>query len=172
MVPCMPDMFSMYGIRNIGKALKLWKKEFETVSHLLSDEKRKNFPQKFVQFIGYTIYNAKRYAGTNEWDLAQASYNYAKQIPETIKKYIVPELRAVVSESLLEVPIGGTAIMHTHNTLPNMAQTYHVPIWLVPSQKLSKDDVSSIAGNRKRYEDTKLTYEVFAKDLISRMAAF
>jgi cellulose biosynthesis protein BcsQ len=44
LIPCMPDLFSVYGIRNIGKALGLWKKEFLTIYNLLSEHKRTSFP--------------------------------------------------------------------------------------------------------------------------------
>ena len=54
-VPCLPDMFSLYGIRNIGNSLKQWKKEFDTIFNLISEEKRKRFPRNFVRFLGYTI---------------------------------------------------------------------------------------------------------------------
>ncbi|TOA93110.1 hypothetical protein CGK16_24495, partial [Vibrio parahaemolyticus] len=30
MIPCAPDMFSDYGIKNIGNALRAWKREFDT----------------------------------------------------------------------------------------------------------------------------------------------
>jgi len=54
-------MFSLYGIRNIGRSLEAWKRELDIIYSLISNDKRKNFPNKFVQFLGYTIYNAKKY---------------------------------------------------------------------------------------------------------------
>jgi cellulose biosynthesis protein BcsQ len=51
-VPALPDMFSLYGIRNIGGALVQWQKEFTTIYSLISEDKRKRFPQKFVRFLG------------------------------------------------------------------------------------------------------------------------
>jgi cellulose biosynthesis protein BcsQ len=63
LIPALPDMFSMYGIRNIGSALKQWSKEFNTIYSLISDDKRTTFPTNFVRFLGYTIYNAKKYTG-------------------------------------------------------------------------------------------------------------
>jgi cellulose biosynthesis protein BcsQ len=171
MIPCAPDMFSLYGIRNIGKSLTQWKKQFDTVYMLLSDEKRKIFPEKFVQFVGYTIYNSKKYTGNNKWDLAQANYHYAIQIPDTIKKYIASELRSHLSDEMLQVPVGDKAIMHSHSTLPGMAQKYNVPIWDVPSQSLDADDRRTILGNRASYEQTKQNYSVFAKELVSRVSS-
>jgi len=85
LVPCLPDMFSLYGIRNIGKSLLDWKKDFDTIYTLLSSDKRNVFPEKFVSFLGFTIYNAKKYTGRTPLNLAQAAFNYAKRIPTTIK---------------------------------------------------------------------------------------
>lgn len=170
-IPCMPDMFSLYGIRNIGDALKKWKGQFDTLYGLLTPEKRALFPTDFVHLLGYTIYNAKKYAGkNNNWDLAVAHYNYAAQIPTTIEKYVDKSIWDKLSHDTLKQPIGGTAVMHTHNTLPNMAQKYHVPIWKVPAyHSLETDDISTIAGNRTVYEMTRSKYVQFAQDLLGRI---
>lgn len=170
-IPCMPDMFSLYGIRNIGDSLKKWKSQFDVLYSVLSPEKRTLFPNDFVHLFGYTIYNAKKYSGKNNtWDLAVAHYNYAEKIPNTIEEYIDKNIWDKLSEDTLKLPIGGTAVMHTHNTLPNMAQKYHVPMWKVPSvTTLETDDISTIAGNRTTYEMTRSKYDQFAKDLLVRI---
>ncbi|MGC2691588.1 MAG: ParA family protein, partial [Desulfobaccales bacterium] len=170
-IPCMPDMFSLYGIENIGKSLSKWKFEFDTMFKLLSEQKRRNFPSKFVQFLGYTIYNARKYTGvSNDWDLAQAHYNYAEQIPGTIDEYIKPEVHEHLPNDLLKQPIGGTSVMHSHSTLPNMAQKYHCPIWLVPSNPhIDSEDRNTIRGNRQNYEATRGKYREFADDLLKRL---
>lgn len=171
LIPCMPDMFSLYGVRNIGNALTVWKKQFDTIYHLLSDEKRKYFPAKFVRLLGFTIYNAKKYSGENKpWNLATAHYNYAMQIPAAIMRFIRPEIRDHLTEELLSHPVGETSIMHTHNTMPGMAQKYHLPMWLVPScQNLEKLDAMTILGNRAIYEGTREKYKQFATDLLTRI---
>lgn len=170
-IPCMPDMFSLYGIRNIGNALGVWKKQFDTIYHLLSAEKRKLFPPNFVRLLGFTIYNAKRYTGMTQWDLAQAHYNYALQIPEAISQFIPSEVRDHLSQEIWSHPIGETSIMHTHNTLPTMAQKYHCPIWRVPLAPLEAADSPTILGNRASYESTRERYHTFAQDLLSRLNA-
>ena len=172
-IPCMRDMFSLYGIQNIGKSLGEWKQEFDIIFKLLSDDKRTYFPDKFVRFLGFTIFNASKYKSkSNPWDLSTAHYNYAKQIPSTIKKYITPELRRHLSDSQLEEPIGSTAIMHSHNTLPSMSQKYRTPIWKVPGcGHLDSGDRSTISGNRGQYEDTQRCYHLFAEDLLTRVKA-
>ncbi len=173
MVPAQPDMFSLYGIRNIGNALELWSKEFNIIYSLISTEKRKKFPEKYVQFIGYNIYNAKPYSGLNEYDLSQAHYDYVKKIPDTIKKYIKKINRTNISDELISKPIGDNSIMHTHNTYPSMSQKYKCPIWKVPdiAPDVEEDPrlISSISGNRKSYYDTKEKYFIFSKALIERI---
>ncbi len=170
LIPCMPDMFSLYGIRNIGAALSRWKQEFETIHKLLSDEKRKQFPVNFVKLVGYTIYNARKYTGKNKpWNLATAHYNYAMKIPEAIRTHIPATVRAQLPDALLRKPIGETSVMHTHNTLPGMAQKYQVPMWKVPAMQLEESDQATILGNRRIYEETRIHYIEFAKDLLSRL---
>ena len=164
-------MFSLYGVRNIGNALAVWKKQFDTIYHLLSTEKRKAFPANYVKLLGFTIYNAKKYSGSKPWQLATAHYNYAKQIPDAIKAFIRPEIRDSLTDDVLSSPVGEISIMHTHNTLPSMAQSYHVPMWKVPSCQLDREDASTVMGNRGIYEGTREKYVAFAGDLLKRMSA-
>jgi hypothetical protein len=165
----MPDMFSLYGIRNIGNALTVWKKQFDTIYHLLSNEKRALFPENFVRLLGFTIYNAKRYSGASKWDLAQAHFNYATQIPQAIAEFIPEAVREHLDQSVWSHPIGDTAIMHTHNTMPAMAQKYHCPMWKVPGAQLEPEDTSTVSGNRGLYQATQALYHAFAKDLLNRL---
>ncbi len=170
LIPCMPDMFSLYGIQNIGKSLKGWKRDFDTIFNLLSDAKLTHFPQNFVSFLGFTIFNARRYSGSGEWDLSRAHHNYAKQIPATIREHIDADHRKHLTETQIEEPVGGTAIMHTYSTRPNMAQKYRTPMWKVPScENLEKEDRSTILGNRKLFEKTKMEFHNFAEDLLTRL---
>ncbi|MEB8474954.1 ParA family protein, partial [Acidithiobacillus ferriphilus] len=43
-IPAQPDIFSLYGIKNIGKSLSQWQNEFHIIYNLLGDEKRRRFP--------------------------------------------------------------------------------------------------------------------------------
>ncbi|MFG1266604.1 ParA family protein [Xanthobacter sp. DSM 14520] len=171
-IPCAPDLFSIYGIRNIGSALKVWRKQFESIFHFLSDSKREHFPKKFVEFLGYTVYNAKKYSGSkNELNLAQAHYNYAKQIPSVIETYIDKNSRSLVDAEVLKQSIGANAVIFSHNTLPSMAQKYHHPMWKLPGLvSLEAEDKSTIGGNRQIYEATLASYQDFANDFMIRVA--
>ena len=169
-VPCMPDMFSTFGLTNIGLALRTWRTQFSTMYGLLSDKKRSIFPTHFVKLLGYTIYNARRYAGQNDLDLATAHYGYAKKLPSVIKSKIPKECYSHLTANMISQPIGGKAIMHTHNTLPSMAQKYRAPMWKVPTlTSLLPEDKSTISGNKGAYLEKKAQYHAFAKDLMSRL---
>lgn len=170
-VPCSPDLFSVYGIRNIGNALHTWRRQFESIFHFLSDSKRQNFPEKFVKFLGYTLYNAKRYSGSdNDLGLAIAHYNYAKQIPETINSYIGSENMAKLTPSAINSSIGDNAVIYSHNTFPSMSQKYHIPMWQLPDfYGLEENDKNTIRGNSKKFRETKNEYIRFATDFLKRV---
>lgn len=171
-IPCLPDLFSLYGIKNIGKALTQWKREFDTCAQIVPEDKRKAFPKNFVRFLGYITYNAKKRSdsGIEKLQLATAHYNYAKEIPDYIKKYIGEDVREHLTEVDVNNPIGNNEIIHTHNTLPNMAQKYHKPMWLLPDHdKLEPSDKSTISGNSADYKGTKDKYEKFAESFLDRV---
>ncbi len=172
-VPCLPDKFSLYGIKNIGSALKKWKSEFDTITGLQGKQRRSLFPNNFVKFLGYTIYNARPYRQKpplNKWDLASGHFNFAKEIPETIKASIPQEIRLNLSPTDVDDPIGGTSVMHTHNTLPNVSQKYHSPIWKLPDHPdLDRGDKSTMRVNRKAYAKTYSDYIAFANDVLRRI---
>jgi cellulose biosynthesis protein BcsQ len=170
-VPAAPDMFSLYGIRNIGSSLKKWHAEFEVIYKLISSEKRKLFPRKFVQFLGYTIYNAKKYTKAGaKWNLAQAHLKYANAIPNIIDKYITEDIRAKVPNEEINSPIGGEAIMHGHNTFATLAQHYRVPMWrLATLKRVDKEHQNTINGQRPDILATKAKYIEFANALLKRI---
>lgn len=185
-IPAQPDMFSLYGIRNIGNALQIWQREFNSIYSLISEEKRSKFPNNFVQFLGYTIYNAKKYTRDsepyNEYNLAQAHYQYVIRIPDTIMQYIQESNRVNIPAEIISRPIGADAIIHTHNTFPAMAQALKCPMWRVPEvyiniQKtnteyfeiLNQNGFEYNVGNNGRLREIGERYRVFTTDLISRI---
>ncbi|TNE82505.1 MAG: ParA family protein [Bacteroidetes bacterium] len=185
-IPAQPDMFSLYGIRNIGNALQLWQREFLSIYTLISEEKRSKFPEHFVQFLGYTIYNAKKYTRDsepfNEYNLAQAHYQYVSRIPAVIKQFIQASNRTRVTEEVIERPIGGDSIIHSHNTFPAMAQALKCPMWKVPevyaSLKRTKPEYLSLLnengfeynqGNNGRLSEIGEKYTAFTNDLLTRI---
>lgn len=185
-IPAQPDMFSLYGIRNIGNALQLWQREFVSIYTLISEEKRAKFPNQFVQFLGYTIYNAKKYTRNkepfNEYNLAQAHFQYVSQIQETILRFIQESNRAAIPPEVISKPIGGAAIIHSHNTFPAMAQALKCPMWRIPDvyAKLENDNPEYLEflnqngfdynrGNNGRLRNIGTNYHEFTKDLITRI---
>lgn len=173
-VPCLPDKFSLYGIKNIGEALRRWKTEFDIILNLQAASRKSLFPKQFVRFLGYTIYNARPYRQdppTNKWDLASGHFHFAQQIPPTIRNSIPEAIRIGLTTEDIDEPIGGTAVMHTHNTLPNLAQKYHKPIWQLPGLSgMSSADENTIRVNRQTYTRTNNQYRLFAESVIERIS--
>ena len=156
-IPTFPDMFSLYGIKNIGNSLALWQKEFNT------------------------IYNAKKYTSeknSNLYNLAAAHYRYAILIPETIKENIQVQNIANIPNEIVTQPIGGLSVMYTHNTYPSVAQSLKCPMWEVPGiySKMRQDNKEYLEENQitvnnglfNGYKSTLDNYKTFAKDFISR----
>lgn len=171
-VPAAPDMFSLYGIRNIGSSLRKWKEEFDIIYKLISADKRKLFPAEFVRFLGYTIYNARKYTkpGT-KWNLAQAHLKYALQIPEIISAHISNDLINNAAEEILSSPIGEEAVMHSHNTFPTLAQHYRVPMWKIAKMNgLDKEHQNTVNGQKPDILATKEKYIEFSTALLQRIS--
>ncbi|UNK29364.1 ParA family protein [Serratia plymuthica] len=169
-IPCAPDMFSDYGIRNIGNALSVWYKEFNTMYSLLSDSKRQYFPNEFVKLLGYTVYNAKKRSDApNELNVALAHYNYAKKIPHTIKNFVPKDCLLNQGNDFFETSMGGNSVIHGHGTLPTMAQKYKAPMWKVPDLPNLEEEKGTIKGNSKDYYGTRSGYIKLAKDVINRL---
>lgn len=168
-IPCSPDIFSIYGIRNIGASLSKWKKDFLGMFSLLRPEQRSLFPDKLVKVLGFSLYKAQqRNDAKNKLHLPKGHYIHAIDIPKAIMKSFDSSDFAV-PETEIKDNIGGTSIVHTHNTMVGMAQKYHVPIWKVPFvTNLEKEDISTINPNKQRYENTKAAYQNFAMALIAR----
>lgn len=178
-VPTQPDMFSLYGIRNIGNSLKQWQNEFNIIFSLISESKRNKFPDKFVHFLGYTIYNAKKYGGincNNPYELAAAHYAYTLKIPGVIDEFIDTSNRAAVT-NIME-PIGHDAVIHSHNTFPSIAQALKCPIWKIPEvfrnleiknpEYLKELEIEVNRGHYGKMRETKDKYMNFATDFLVR----
>lgn len=170
LIPCSPDLFSVYGIRNIGDALRAWRKQFESIFHFISDQKRASFPKSFVKFMGYTLYNARRYSKyENDLNLAKAHHNYAVQIPSTIRNSIERN-NMIALDHVADISIGDNAIIHSHNTFPSMSQKYHLPMWRLPDCGiLDSEDRSTIGGNQHNFRATQAAYHAFARDFLTRV---
>lgn len=170
LIPCSPDIFSLYGIRNIGNSLSRWMADLKTLYTLIPPVRRPVLPKNFVGFLGYTIYNASKREGSTAWDMPIAHYEYAKQIPATISSQLPSGLSSGIDKGVLSRPIGEASVMHSHNTYPSHAQKYHMPIWELPgNDALDPGDKSTVNTNKSRYLDTKNAYQQFAKDVMHRI---
>lgn len=167
-IPCTPDLFSLYGIKNIGSALASWQDEYSKLRTVLKPRNLEKFPKRSAEFAGYVIVNArKRSDSANEWQLSKAAYRYAQQIPSYIEQFI-PKANQPSDE--LAPPIGGTSLMHSHATMPSVSQNHHVPMWDVPNRTRTRDDdYFSIQASKTSYSATLRKYKEFASDLMDRI---
>lgn len=142
------------------------------------------FPKKFVQYIGFTIYNAKKYTSkqnSNPYDMAAAHYRYALLIPKTIKENIKAQNVANIPDEVAAQPIGGLSVMYTHNTYPSVAQSLKCPMWMVSdtyskmrqynNEYLEENQITVNNGLSNDYKAALENYKIFAKDFISRAEA-
>jgi len=173
LVPCAPDLFSSYGIKNIGNSLNRWLNEMKILYGVVSPNQRSDLPINFISFLGYVVYNARKKEGSSKWNMAIAHYQHAKEIPNVIEEFI-PKTLSLGLESMLSNPLGELSIMHTHNTYPSHAQKYHVPIWELPelnaSNKLDSEDITTITTNKNRYLETLPKYKDFSSDVLERIS--
>lgn len=101
----------------------------------------------------------------------------AQRIPGVINEYIKSENR--IESDNLEKPIGGKAVMHSHNTFPSMAQALKCPMWLVPEkyawcvqndqEYLEEIKLEVNRGHNGSLRATKDKYVSFAKEFIERV---
>lgn len=168
LMPATPDLFSMYGIRNIGQSLEKWKKSYWALYNGVNVQLKSLFPTEFVKFVGYTIYNA-RGRQDQPLGLAKAHRDFAERIPEEIDKWISKEEIPVDIRGKIKISIGGNVVWGSHNTYPAMAQKYKCPMWEIPSKELEDSDKLTVNSNRVRFLNTQKAYYTFANDLIDRV---
>lgn len=168
-MPTNPDLFSMYGIRNIGQSLKCWNSHYDsTVFSKLTPMQKALFPNEHVKFLGYTLYNAKR-CSEQELGMAKSHRNFAEKIPDETKKWILKENLSKKVSNVITESIGEKAVWYSHNTYPSMAQKYRCPIWNIPEVELDPDDRGTVSANKDKYVATREKYHEFAKDLLKRL---
>ena len=168
-MPATPDLFSMYGIRNIGQSLQKWKKSYQALYEGVDSQLRVLFAPNFVKFIGYTIYNA-RGRQDQPLGLAKAHRDFAERIPAEVESWIPKEDVPEFLQEKIRASIGGNAVWGSHNTYPAMAQKYKCPMWLIPNQELEKEDKLTVNSNRSRFFATQGAYYTFVNDLKNRIA--
>jgi cellulose biosynthesis protein BcsQ len=159
-MPCMPDMFSLYGIRHIGEALKGWLRDFGTIFNLLPERKMRYIASSFVSFLGFTLVEAKKS------EESEAIWN---QISTTIREYFPSELWQHLSEEQLELPIdeGGISLIDSSQGFSTTAQRHKKPIWKVGiCTNLDRENREAIYRRNKAIQHG---YHVFAKHLLTRL---
>ncbi len=169
-IPCSPDIYSIYGIRNIGKTLERWHQEFTVLQNVLPQNMQKKLNFQMVKLIGYVPYNLKKYSSSlNELELATGHYEHVIKLPKEIIKQIDSKFFATSGETMKEII--SKKIIYSHNTFTGVAQKYHQPIWKVHDNlsKWNEEDKTTLQSKKKQYQETRPMYLAFAKEMIQRI---
>jgi cellulose biosynthesis protein BcsQ len=113
MIPCTLDLFSLYGIKTMGKALTFWEKEFYTLSRI-QQKFAKDAPKSFVTLLGYTIFDATQSKHSNPLDGSSSHAHYALRFSKAIEDSFKTVAKKHASTELLKNPIGEKAMLHTY----------------------------------------------------------
>ena len=161
-IPCSTDVFSIYGIRNIGAALEKWRAEFKALSYLLPKSRKEFFAKTMVKLLGYTLYKAQKSGSSrNGLGIPQSHYLHATKIPGEIKRCIGPDFLADGTDICKN--LGGRSIIYSHCSLPSGSQQCHVPMWRVPSMP------NVVTKTTQGFRETQEMYHEFASDFLSRV---
>lgn len=174
-IPAAPDMFSLYGIKNITASLIDWKHNFDIAQMGVKPTYLKNFPEKFVRFMGYSIYNARRSGSRDAGveSLASAHSGYLHKIEESINDLIPNELKLNISNIYKSLD---SEVIFTHNTFPSIAQALKCPIWEAPEKSKTHPELLESVGVPKpqgahisAMRETRNGYIDFANVFLSRL---
>lgn len=123
-MPVAPDLFSLQGIRNLGKTLEIWQKQWQ-------ERKIKNpkpdtilLPEGKMQPVGYiTMQHTAR-----ENRPVKAYLKWANRIPSTYQQYV---LHQNISETTIEEDPNCLGILRHYHSLMPMAMEARRPIFLL-----------------------------------------
>lgn len=122
-VPMSIDIFSMWAIKNIGQALKIWQKELSNGLHLAEDPNEvSNWTRRTgLSFLGYVTQQHKEKAENGNMRVVEA-YNAIKtQLPEAIRTH----LSGLYPKASFDPHLGD--IKHLASLAPK-SQTLHMPM--------------------------------------------
>lgn len=155
-VPMSIDIFSMWAIKNIGQALKVWQKELLNGLNLAEDpiEVKQWTERPKLSFLGYVTQQHKEKAENGSPRVVQAYDTIKQQLPSAIKKH----LGDLFPKGQFDPHLGD--IKHLASLAPK-SQTLHMPMITVnakgsyTSSRAQARIIYDLLGNR------------FAKNLIS-----
>lgn len=174
LLPAQPDVYSQFGIRNLGQALNRWTKEFSVIKSLLRDNHKEKFDLPLPVFLGHAFCNiAQESNADNPWKIDNYSYQIAKEFPGIVKRFI-DESFLSNNQNFIDAPVGGVSAMYQHKTLSYLSQKYGKALWDIESiTPASEQDSIAIVDVLVQENVTEVqdSYHVFAQDFISRATA-
>ncbi len=123
-VPMGADLFSLQGLKNLGKRLRIWKREWEDrASRNLADDL--SLPHGEIQPLGYIVMQH----GIKESRPVMSYLRWANRIPAVFREFVLetPSEDAVLVEN---DPYCLALLKHYHSLIP-MAMEVRKPIFLL-----------------------------------------
>lgn len=122
-VPMSIDIFSMWAIKNIGQALKVWQKELTNGLHLAEDPSEiDNWSNRTqLSFLGYVTQQHKEKAENGNVRVVEAYNAIKQQLPAAIKAH----LGSLFPKGVFNPHLGD--IKHLASLAPK-SQTLHMPM--------------------------------------------
>ncbi len=124
-IPMSIDIFSLWAIRNIGSALKVWRKELDVGMQLAEDPKEIEFyKRKNLRLVGYVTQQHKEKVTDGAVRVVEAYEVIRRKLPEEVSN----NLSQFIAKSKIEPHLGD--IKHLGSLAPK-SQTLHTPMTMV-----------------------------------------
>jgi cellulose biosynthesis protein BcsQ len=124
-VPMSIDIFSLWGVRNIGQTLKVWQKELNVGIRLSEDPSELSVSEsKRLNFLGYVTQQHKEKTEGESIRIVQAYEEIRKRLPDEIEK----NLGSFIGDPGITTNIGEVKNL---GSLAPKSQTNHVPMTMV-----------------------------------------
>ncbi|ADM98730.1 ParA family protein [Dickeya dadantii] len=121
-VPMAIDIFSLWALRNIGTALRIWNKELKMGLSMAEDPKEFiDYKQSSLKFIGYVTQQHKERSKEGSVRIVEAYEAINRQLPTAVKE----NLYDLYDKNKIQAHLGD--IKHLNSLAPK-SQTLHSPM--------------------------------------------
>jgi chromosome partitioning protein len=125
-VPMAADLFSLQGLKNVGKTLTTWRTEWLD-RQSRNPEPKLSLPNAVMQPSGYVVMQH----AVRENRPVKAYTKWANRIPNTYSEFVVHQHLEPLIETTIETDINCLAILKHYRSLMPMAMEVRKPIFLL-----------------------------------------
>lgn len=154
LMPVASDLFSLQGIKNLGKTLKNWKEQWKQRKAFKPEGLTIHIPENPANPAGYILmqYSAKQSSPVKSY------LNWANRIPKAYSEYVLQENADNVSS--IEQDTHCIALLKHYRSLAPMSMEVHKPIFLL------KPADGAIGAHVYAVKQSYLEFEALAKKIL------